>query len=242
MSLLERINAYKKRIDFFLFTLKRAGEQVSGRRFLFVGCGTGLEALCLKQEIPDSLVVGIDIRRNAFVKEVKNKVDFVACDGLSLPFRDEVFDFCYCYHVLEHVVHHQKCIEDMKRILKGHGGLFLATPNRRRLAGYIGFAQKTSLYEAIRRNFGEWLGRLRGNSLPGKCHCGFYEEELQMSLNSYFPRVVCVTTEYNVYASQNNLFEPIVKLCHVIGILRLLTPSHTFYCRKSLLFNERDEI
>jgi ubiquinone/menaquinone biosynthesis C-methylase UbiE len=233
VSLLERINAYKKRIDFFLSILKREGEQVSGRHFLFIGCGSGLEALCLKQEIPDSLVVGIDINRDAFLK-LENKVDFIVCDSLLFPFRDEVFDFVYCYHVLEHVVHYQKCIEEMKRILKGNGGLFLATPNRRRLISYISSAEKTSLYEAIKWNFSEWLARFRGNFLPGKYHCGFYEEELQMSLANIFAQVACVTIEYDVHASQTSFLKLFVKLFHLLGILRLMTASHTFYCRKSL--------
>ena len=234
MTLLERINAFKKRIDFFLITLKRMSKQVSGRRFLFVGCGSGLEALCLKNEIPDSLVVGVDIDRSGFIKESKNMVNLIVCDGLSLPFRDEVFDFCYCYHVLEHVVSYQKCIEKMKMVLKGDGSLFLATPNRRRLLSRVSSVKDISLYKVIRANLSQWLSRVRGNFLPGKRHCGFDEEELKRSLNGCFPTVICLTTEYNVYISKNSILEPFVKVCHAIGILRLFTVSHTFYCGKSL--------
>ncbi len=238
VSLLERISAYKVRIDFFLSTLEKEGEQVSGRMFLFVGCGSGLEAICLKQEIPDSLVVGTDVDRNAFVKEVRNDVDLVVCDSSVLPFKGKIFDFCYCYHVLEHMADHQKGIEEMKKTLKSDGGLFLATPNRRRLMGYILSAQKASLYEVVSRNLREWLARFRGNFIPGKRHCGFYEEELWILLNSCFPRVACLTTKYNLYASRNSLFKPLVNLCHKIGILRQLTVSHTFYCQ-SRARNER---
>jgi SAM-dependent methyltransferase len=243
--LLERINEYKKRIDFFLYILKKVGEQASGKRFLFIGCGSGIEAFCLKQEIPDSSVIGIDTNRDAFTKKVEKKIDLVVCDSQLFPFRDEVFDFCYCYHVLEHVMHYQKCVEEMKRILKDNGVLFLATPNRRRLISYISSAQKTSLYEVITWNFSEWLARFRGKFLPGKYHCGFYEEELHMSLTNVFAEVACATIEYDVHASQNSFLKPFVKLFHLIGILRLLTASHTFYCRKSrkyLPLNESGEI
>jgi len=112
-------------------------EQVSSRAFLFVGCGSGLEALCLKQEVEDAMIIGVDIDRNAFVDQVKREVSLVVCDCLSLPFADGVFDFCYCSHVLEHVFDYKRCLDEVKRILKVNGSMLLSTPNRRRFIGYI---------------------------------------------------------------------------------------------------------
>jgi ubiquinone/menaquinone biosynthesis C-methylase UbiE len=224
------ISKYEKQIRFFISFLRK-DERASNKVFLFVGCGNGTEALFFKQ-VQNSIVIGIDLNRNAFRREARKKLNLVACDSLFLPFTNEVIDFCYCSHVLEHVSNDRKCIREIKRVLKENGGLLLATPNRRRIIGYIDSAQDTSLYEVITWNINEWISRLRREFVPGRSHCGFYEEELSASLNAHFSQVVPVTAEYNLEVSKGRFFEPFVKLFHKIGIMRQLTLSHMFYCRK----------
>lgn len=233
LQLSDPILPYTKRINFFLSISRKLLKQVLRKRFLFVGCGTGLEALCLKQKSPDSLIIGVDVRRNRIMKEVVDELDLVVCDGTLLPFRSKAFDFCYCYQVLEHIREFQKCIYEMSRVLNRNGSLYLATPNRRRLVGYICTPQKVSLYVVIRQNLSEWLAsRFTRSSSRIKYHCGFYEEELQKSLAGCFSQVFCVSTDYNVYVSRRTRLEPLVKMLRAIGILRLFGVSHTFYCTK----------
>jgi SAM-dependent methyltransferase len=221
---------YDRQIRFFLSFLKK-DERTSDRVFLFVGCGDGKEALAFKK-IQDSIVVGIDLNRNVFGCEARNKLNLVVCDCLSLPFTNETVDFCYCSHVLEHVSDSRKCIEEIKKVLRRNGGLLLSTPNRRRFVGYIDSAQETSFYEVITWNINEWLARLRGDFIPGKSHCGFYEEELTTLLGIHFSQVVPVTSEYNFEVSKNSFFEPFVKLFHKSGLLRQFSLSNVIYCRR----------
>lgn len=228
---MERINYYIRRITFFNHILKHFDEKnYLESSILVIGCGTGLEALCLQNSNLNSIVVGIDVDPNRLLNEVKNKINLIICDALSLSLRNDVFDVSYCYHVLEHVTSSQKCIEEIKRSLKNNGSLFLATPNRRRLLAYIYSAEKKSLNEIIVLNLHEWIARLRGDFIPIKHHVGFYEEELIFLLHRFFPRVIRLTTEYNLFISKNSLYEPLIKILNFIGILRLITISHTFYC------------
>lgn len=227
------INAYGKRIDFFLLIFHKLKILFINKRFLFVGCGNGIEALSLKQKVPSSLIIITDINYKKLIKKVTNKLDFILCEGTYLPFRNGVFNFSYCYHVLEHIKNYQKCIEEISRVLIDDGGLFLATPNRRRPVAYLESAEKRTLYEIITWNLNEWLARLGGNFSPDKYHCGFYEEELLKSLDSFFSQNICLSIEYNLHVSQGTRYEIFIKILNKIGILRQLSPSHTFFCKKS---------
>ena len=43
----------------------------------------------------------------------------------DLPFKDNKFDFVYCYTVLEHVANVKKSISEMIRVLQPGGGFYL---------------------------------------------------------------------------------------------------------------------
>lgn len=227
-SNLSQIKTYKRRIGFFSELLKFDKDNAR-KFFLFVGCGSGLEALCLKRKLRDSVVIGIDLKREAFSDEAK-KLSLVVSDCLFLPFLDAAFDYCYCYHVLEHVINVERALDEMKRVLKPDGFLFIATPNRRRLVGYICSAQKVALSSVIKWNVIEWLARLKGDFIPSKCHCGFYEEELRKLLNSRFMVVKEVSAEYALYISRGTILYPIVLALCKLGIHRILKISIVFYC------------
>ncbi len=49
------------------------------------------------------------------------------CEKTSFP--DDEFDFVYCFTVLEHVNDISKCIDEMIRILKPGGTIYINTPN-----------------------------------------------------------------------------------------------------------------
>jgi SAM-dependent methyltransferase len=208
------------------------GSQVSGKSILFVGCGSGLEMNAFSREVSDALTVGVDVDRTVLIKGATDNPYLVLADGQALPFRDEVFDFCYCYHMLEHVHNPSKCVNEMNRLLQSNGGLFIATPNRGRFIGYVGAAQPVSFFEIIRRNLNEWLARLNGNFSPEEgYHCGFYREELE-SLLAVFSRVFCLSAKYTFYITRGSSVEPLVKLFMQFRILQRFLPSHTFYCSK----------
>lgn len=52
----------------------------------------------------------------------------IIADGHSLPFQSNSFDAVICQAVLEHVVRPQACIDEMHRVLKPRGVLFVDVP------------------------------------------------------------------------------------------------------------------
>ena len=46
---------------------------------------------------------------------LKNR-PFVCCDIQNLPFKSKIFDFVYSWHVLEHVGHPSRAIQELKRV------------------------------------------------------------------------------------------------------------------------------
>ena len=83
-----------------------------------VGCGNGKYLRC----IPSSMTaVGTDISAN-LLKQSKqlgtHKHDLFVADGLSLPFRDELFDVCLCIAVFHHISTKKRRISLAKELLR----------------------------------------------------------------------------------------------------------------------------
>jgi len=57
----------------------------------------------------------------------------------GLPFEDGAYDVVICSEVLEHVCNHVKAIQELTRILRPGGFLFLSTPNILRLGSRFAF-------------------------------------------------------------------------------------------------------
>jgi len=106
-----------------------------GKKCLIVGAGTGGAAIVLfkkfKCEVwgiePDEKALDIihskckeiDLSPDNFKKEY--------CEKMSFP--EEEFDFIYCFTVLEHVNDVSQCIDEMIRVLKRGGVIYINTPN-----------------------------------------------------------------------------------------------------------------
>lgn len=73
--------------------------------------------------MPFANCVAVDLQKDV-------RPDVVA-DALKLPFEDEVFDFVYCSHLLEHFVwsNGRKLLGEIYRVLDSTGKLFLTVPN-----------------------------------------------------------------------------------------------------------------
>ena len=118
--------------------LERAGVAIRGR-VLDAGCGGGGMPLSLAEEA--SLVVGIDpIERfqDAGVRlgreRGRSNLDFALADGMSLPFRDGVFDLVLSHAVIEHVSDAPRYLRECARVLTANGHVYLST------APYLSFA------------------------------------------------------------------------------------------------------
>jgi len=60
-----------------------------------------------------------------FEKEFLAEFDF---DISSIDQPDEKFDLIICYHILEHIVNDDKAMQELYRVLKPNGTLFIQTP------------------------------------------------------------------------------------------------------------------
>lgn len=108
--------------------------EVSGRRVLEVGCGTGNISLPLAQR--GAQVVGLDVSRpmlaraRAKVGPMDLLVDWVCGAAGSLPFADESFDGVLSILALDFMANREQVIQEMVRVLRPGGFLAVAMLNR----------------------------------------------------------------------------------------------------------------
>jgi len=100
---------------------------LSKGRFLDLGTGPGTQALQLSKRGFD--VTATDLSENAIdqAKKQSNKVNFVTDDFLNSTLQDDEFDYIFdrgCFHVFDSS-QRPKYVEQIKRILKNNGKLFL---------------------------------------------------------------------------------------------------------------------
>jgi hypothetical protein len=60
--------------------------------------------------------------------DLESKLALVRGDIIYLPFADRLFDIVICYHVLEHVPYDMEAMQELRRILKPGGRLFVDVP------------------------------------------------------------------------------------------------------------------
>jgi SAM-dependent methyltransferase len=194
------------------------------RRLLVVGCGSGVEAATLAQELGVQ-VVGIDLH-GAFDPAAAAAVDLRQGDATRLEFADGSFDFVYSYHVLEHIPEYGRALEEMRRVLAAGGGFLIGTPNRSRLVGYLG-SSGVSLRDKLAWNFADWKARLRGrfrNELGA--HAGFSSVELRRALAMVFGRVEEITTRYYLRVYRHQAW--LVRVLARSGLGHVLFPAVYF--------------
>jgi SAM-dependent methyltransferase len=191
------------------------------RDVLVVGCGDGSEAMLLA-ELIESRVTGLDLRDD-FLPEAREKVDLVVGDARELPFADRSFDLVFSYHTLEHVPRPEIAVAEMGRVTRENGGVWVGTPNRRRLVGYVG-SRDALLRHKLVWNLEEWGERLRGrfrNELGA--HAGFTSDELRALLAAQFDDVSDETSSY--YALLYPRHRRVLSVFERIGLARFAYPS-----------------
>jgi SAM-dependent methyltransferase len=165
-------------------------------RVLGVGCGDGTEAALLADALGWNMT-GVDLL-DRFHPSAQQRVELVVADARRLPFADDSFDVVFSYHALEHIPQPGKAVAEMRRVVRTDGGVWVGTPNRRRLIGYLG-SRDASARDKVVWNLAEWQERIRGrfrNELGA--HAGFTSRELREMLASEFQDVEDETDAYYV--------------------------------------------
>jgi len=79
--------------------------------------------------------IGIDLNEkiakiaNNFAKMKGNSFQCIVGDAEKLPFRDKVFDICFCGDVLHHFPDISEVMDESTRCLKSNGKIILIEPN-----------------------------------------------------------------------------------------------------------------
>ncbi|MHA1291722.1 MAG: FkbM family methyltransferase [Promethearchaeota archaeon] len=107
---------------------KYASKRCKGR-ILDLGCGTGYGTKTLFDK--GNEVYGADISKNAIQYAEKNYKGpkYICCSAEKLPFVDNNFDVVIAFEVIEHVRDSEKALNEIYRVLKEGGELFISTPN-----------------------------------------------------------------------------------------------------------------
>ena len=202
--------------------------QAEIKKLLVVGCGSGLEAAILAQQLKTE-VFGIDIEDD-FDEQAQKFAKLQTGDAMNLSFDDESFDFVFSYHALEHIENPNKALREIHRVLKKGGGFWIGTPNKSRIVGYIG-GKKTSVSQKVKWNLIDWRAKITGK-FENKfgAHAGFTAVELHALLTKVFPTVRNETRNYflKVYENHSSLVKAII----ASGLSQFIFPSVYFSGRK----------
>ncbi len=108
----------------------------SGKRVLVVGAGTGAETVILHQR--GAKVFAIEPEQRALeILRLKAKFFHIPQERFKKTVAERItyaansFDFVYCYTVLEHVRDVEKSIDEMIRVCKVGGLVYIQTPDYR---------------------------------------------------------------------------------------------------------------
>jgi len=168
------MNASEKTLAFVRLVRDRFPDRAI-KSVLVVGCGDGEEAELLAAFF-DCAVTAIDTDDR--FRPRGPAVTFQRMDARAMSLPSDSFDLVYSFHALEHIVPAEDAIREMRRVLKPAMPFCIGTPNRHRLAGYVG-SPDASLLTKLRWNWMDWRARLSGrftNALGA--HAGFTEGEL----------------------------------------------------------------
>jgi SAM-dependent methyltransferase len=127
-------------------TLDLAGKYLNqDSKILIAGSGEGgLEYQLLNKGTSASSICALDIDPKQY------KIDGIECQYCDLngrlPFDDASFDICFSVEVIEHLNNPQNIIDEVHRVLKPGGRLFLTTPNVHSIAQKIRFLFADEFY------------------------------------------------------------------------------------------------
>ena len=100
---------------------------LTGKKVLMLGCGTGEESLMLN-EFGATDIVGIDLSEESIrlAKESYPNCEFVVGDMHTLPFEDNAFDFVYSSLAIHYSETPENVYKEIYRVLKQDGQLLFS--------------------------------------------------------------------------------------------------------------------
>lgn len=129
-----------------LFLREMIAAQPAGARVLDAGCGPGSWPYSLR---PDLKITGFDVKFPPGPPAPAPNVTVFRGDLARLPVRAGTFDLTVCHYVLEHVTELEACCDELVRVTKADGTLYLSVPRAAafddRLYRFAGYFAKYAL-------------------------------------------------------------------------------------------------
>lgn len=112
-------------------------QDFQGKKILEIGCGRGGFACWLSsQKFAPDLIVAADYSSSAIQKASEfakmhgiTNISWIEADIQSIPFEKESFDTVISCETIEHVPNPVLAVQELARVLKPGGTLYLTTPN-----------------------------------------------------------------------------------------------------------------
>jgi SAM-dependent methyltransferase len=211
----------------FCELVEREGRLGDRPRVLAAGCGPGHEARYIARRLPSD-VVGVDFGYGwdaALTDGSTPGLRLVEGSVLDLPFEDGGFDGIFYHHVIEHVPDAEASLAELSRVLRRDGLIYVGTPNRHRVLGYLG-SYGASAMDKVRWNLADYRARLRGrfrNELGA--HAGFSAGELVRLMGRYFRDVRPLTGDYLRFKYGRRLPPPVMSAICARPVLEVVAPS-----------------
>jgi SAM-dependent methyltransferase len=99
-------------------------------RVLCAGCGVGFIPYVIARHTAWTYIAGELVQeridRHPWVRQ---RLRIVRLDATVMPFADDTFDLVICNHVIEHVPAWEKLAQELHRVVRPGGLVYLATPN-----------------------------------------------------------------------------------------------------------------
>ncbi|WP_230743328.1 class I SAM-dependent methyltransferase [Methanooceanicella nereidis] len=214
-----------------------------GARVLDIGCGTGQQTMYFKEKGFD--VVGVDISKG-LVKVANKKLQDNKCivsDACKLPFRDSSFDaISSAGSTLNHIPDYHCFFEEICRVLKPGGVVFLESDNKWRMDMFWCLASSMTgdsldYHEKLENVLG-YFKRPISQGYPYVFPLSFSEEKIRMLHlrtftyreleKEFFRRGCSINSVYGIHSVTNLIPSPLMlkdnpgKLCS--GIFNMLSP------------------
>ena len=149
-----------------------------GADVLDAGCGPGSWPYALR---PDLAIAGFDVKFPPGPPEREANARVFRADLARLPLRDGAFDLTVCHYVLEHVTAIEPCCDELVRVTRPGGLVYLSVPRAAafddRLYRFAGWFAKIALLKFHKRlehqqrfDLPGLLERFRGRGLEPVAH------------------------------------------------------------------------
>jgi ubiquinone/menaquinone biosynthesis C-methylase UbiE len=128
-----------------------SGENFSGVRALEIGCGRGGFSCWMARTWPEIRLTAADFSDAAvdmgrsFAKSNGLDIEWAVADIQKMPWPDASFDTVFSCETIEHVPDPRAALNELARVLKPGGRLFLTVPN------YLNFAGVHRIYRKVLR-------------------------------------------------------------------------------------------